>query len=121
MPKIFYTERDIEDLYARGVTSLVVTDDVVVTDLGREQARKLGLELKREKDGDTPASGPVRPYVAKPVKSTAPVMAASAPPATAADMEQRVYQAVVAKVGDNVDAKLLQTIIRRVLRSVGGK
>ena len=53
------------------------------------------------------------------------VVAASASTAvgtpTGADMEQRVYQAVVAKVGDNVDAKLLQTIIRRVLRSVGGK
>jgi len=28
MPKIFYTERDIEDLYHSGVTTLVVNDDV---------------------------------------------------------------------------------------------
>ena len=30
--------------------SLVVDDDVVVTDLGREQAMKLGFELIREVD-----------------------------------------------------------------------
>ena len=42
MPKIFYTERDIEDLYRSGVATLVVNDDVVVTDLAREKARKLG-------------------------------------------------------------------------------
>ncbi len=61
MPKIFYTERDIEDLFNSGVTSLVVNDDVVVTDLGRERAMKLGFDLVRE--FDQPPSAPVRPYI----------------------------------------------------------
>jgi len=61
MPKIFYTERDIEDLYHSGVTTLVVNDDVVITDLGREKARKLGVELLKE--NDQPSSAPIRPYI----------------------------------------------------------
>ena len=40
MPKTFYTERDIEDLAKRGVISLVEDDDVVLTDLARDKARK---------------------------------------------------------------------------------
>lgn len=43
MAKTFYTERDIEDLHARGVTSIEVHDDVVLTDLARERALKLSL------------------------------------------------------------------------------
>ena len=71
MPKIFYTDRDIEDLYHSGVTTLVVNDDVVVTDIGREKARKLGVELLREHD--QPSSAPIRPYITeKPSPSAAP-------------------------------------------------
>ena len=59
MPKIFYTERDIADLAARGVTSLEVTDDVVLTDLARDEALKRGVKLTRPSDicsrsGSTP-------------------------------------------------------------------
>lgn len=39
MPKTFITERDIDDMKARGVTSLDVNDNIVLTDLagtGRE-------------------------------------------------------------------------------------
>jgi hypothetical protein len=50
MPKTFYTERDIEDLVKQGVKSLIVDDDVVLTDLAYEKARRLGLELLRERD-----------------------------------------------------------------------
>ena len=44
MPKTFYTERDIQELAGRGVTEVAVNDDVVITDLGRDMALKLGLE-----------------------------------------------------------------------------
>ena len=120
MPKIFYTERDIEDLYHSGVATLVVNDDVVVTDLGREKARKLGVELVREHD--QPSSAPIRPYITKQVSpSAAPPLpespAAARPPL---QLEEQVLQAVQAKVGDEVDASLLKTIISRVLKSVGG-
>ena len=45
MPKQFYTEKDIEDLVQRGVKSLQVTDEVVLTELAYEKARRLGLQL----------------------------------------------------------------------------
>ena len=133
MPKIFYTERDIEDLYNSGVTSLVVTDNVVVTDLGREKAMKLGFDLVRE--FDQPPSAPIRPYItekrsptaAKPATGIAPkagqmIAPKPAKPAPAAtDLETRVFEAVSAKVGDTVDAHLLRVIIKRVIQNIGVK
>lgn len=120
MPKIFYTERDIEDLYHSGVTTLVVNDDVVVTDLAREKAFKLGVELLKEHD--QPSSAPVRPYITKNVSPSAapPLQQAPIPEPTKMELEERVYQAVQAQVGDNFDPSLLKTIIQRVLNNVGG-
>jgi hypothetical protein len=128
MPKTFYTERDIEDLSKRGVISLVVDDDVVLTDLARDKAMRLGIELLREQ----PPSAPERPYITKlaspsatqpsidkpaPQQST-PV---GAPASTSDDLYQRVYDAVIARLGNSVDTKLLETIIRRVLHTVTAK
>ena len=120
MPKIFYTERDIEDLYHSGVTTLVVNDDVVVTDIGREKAHKLGVELLKE--NDQPSSAPIRPYITeKKSPSAAPSLPQTpAPSPTRATLEERVLSSVQAQVGDTVDAALLKTIIQRVLISVGG-
>ncbi|MFV1948940.1 MAG: hypothetical protein ACC633_03285 [Anaerolineales bacterium] len=122
MPKIFYTERDIEDLYHSGVTTLVVNDDIVVTDIGREKARKLGVELLKE--NDQPSSAPIRPYITEKKSPSAapslPEAAPSAPPPTQAALEDRVLSAVLSQVGDTVDPSLLKTIIQRVLKSVGG-
>ena len=120
MPKIFYTERDIEDLYHSGVTTLVVNDDVVITDLGRESARKLGVELLKE--NDQPSSAPIRPYITdKKSPSAAPSLpAAPVRPPTRTALAERVFSSVQAKVGDTVDPGLLKTIIERVLKSVGG-
>ncbi len=94
MPKIFYTDRDIEDLFHSGVTTLVVNDDVVVTDIGREKARKLGVELLREHD--QPSSAPIRPYITeKPSPSAAPSLPqAPTPPPTRQALEDRVLIAV---------------------------
>ena len=120
MPKVFYTERDIEDLYHSGVTSLVTNDDVVVTDLGRERARKLGVELLKEYD--QPSSAPIRPYITekKSPSASPPLNASPSPPPAKKSLEDQVLQSVQEKVGDNVDPALLQTIIHRVLKSVGG-
>jgi len=120
MPKIFYTERDIEDLYHSGVATLVVNDDVVVTDLAREKARKLGVELLKEHD--QPSSAPIRPYITKKVSPSAapPMPQVPVPEPTRVDLENRVYQAVQAQVGDTVDPSLLKTIIERVLKNLGG-
>ena len=132
MPKTFYTERDIEDLVRRGVTSLIVDEDVALTDLAYEKARKLGMELLRENDG--PPAAPVRPYIAKQVSppsssSSKGASASSSGPAPisakavsgSGDLQQRVYQAALARLGDSVDAKLLETIVQRVLKSVSTK
>ena len=120
MPKIFYTERDIEDLYHSGVTTLVVNDDVVVTDLARERARKLGVEFLKE--NDQPSSAPIRPYITeKNSPSAAPTLPQTPVPGpTRTSLEDRVLSSVQAKVGDSVDPGLLKTIVQRVLRSVGG-
>ncbi len=120
MPKIFYTERDVEDLYRSGVATLVVNDDVVVTDLGRERALKLGVELLRE--FDQPSSAPIRPYITdKTSPSAAPALpGVSEPPPTRTALEDRVFSAVQKQIGDKVDPSLLRTIIQRVLKSVGG-
>ncbi len=53
MPKQFYTEKDIEDLVQRGIKSLQVTDEVVLTELAYEKARRLGLQLVTNAAGYT--------------------------------------------------------------------
>jgi hypothetical protein len=132
MPKTFYTERDIEDMVRSGVTSLIVDDDVALTDLAYEKARKLGMELLRE--NDQPPAAPVRPYIAKqvspstssssksaatPSRGPAPAVAKSITGAD--DLQQRVYQAALARLGNSVDTKLLETIVQRVLKSINTK
>lgn len=117
MPKVFYTERDIEDLARRGVTSVSVTEEVVLTELAREKAERLGVALLREHD--TPPSAPVRPYIAKSTQTAASTR--SAPPIDKVDLREKVRQAVIARLGNEVDRNLLETIITRVLDSVGVK
>ncbi|MBN1230796.1 MAG: hypothetical protein JXA19_02895 [Anaerolineales bacterium] len=120
MPKTFYTERDIEDMVRQGIHYLVLTDDVVITDLARETARKLGLDLRAEVD--QPPSAPVRAYIAKPIAVTSDTPASKTikAPVSPQSVAERVEEAVVQRVGPSVDRKLLKTIIARVLDSVGG-
>jgi hypothetical protein len=130
MPKTFYTERDIEDLANRGVISLVVDDDIVLTDLARDKAMRLGIELLHEHD--QPPAAPERPYITELASPSASVSEQarsrqvgahlSTPAGSAASSDelfQNVRAAVVARLGDTVDPKLLDTIIRRVLKNVG--
>ena len=148
MPKIFYTERDIEDLAKRGVISLLEDDDVVLTDIARDKAMRLGIEIVHEID--KPSSAPERPYIAKitspssvqagsdegtrpPVgperpyitKMTSPSAASSGDETSLArgsggdELYENVRAEVVARLGDAVDPQLLDTIIRRVLQNVG--
>ena len=133
MPKTFYTERDIEDLAKRGVLSLVEDDDVVLTDIARDKDIRLGIEILR--DNDKPPSAPERPYITKIVSPSAssPGQAISnqasptfAPPISSSaissdDLHKQVRAAVVARLGDSVDQKLLDTIIGRVLQNIGIK
>ena len=92
MVKVFYTERDIEDFHARGVTSIDVHDDVVLTDLARERALKLGVKLMRVQPGRQVEDG------------------------SDAQLVQRIKAAVLARLGEHtVDPALLDTVVRRVL------
>ncbi len=124
MPKEFYTEKDIEDLVKRGVLSLNVGDDCVLTDLAYEKANRLGMKLIRS-NPDNPPGAPVRPYILQKAAATAAAAfnptATPPPPATLSDLSGNIRRAVIAKLGTQVDPALLESIIERVLKSTGLK
>ncbi len=127
--KKFYTEKDIEDLFDSGVKSLKVNDNIQLTELAYEKAKRLGFQLLADQP-DVPPSAPVRPYISRfSSASSAPKMDSvtsnisnSKPdqPKLSA-LEGRIRAAVFAKMGNQVDSKLLDTIIHRVLKSTGLK
>ena len=136
MPKKFFTDTDIEELYRKGIKSLQMDDDVVLTDLAYEKAKRLDIQLLYDRV-DVPPAAPVRPYLAdmnplhtKPV--TASISQASSQPKQTltpalsrgereSDIESRIRSAVLAKLGNQVDAKLLDNIIHRVVKATGLK
>jgi hypothetical protein len=130
MPKKFYTEKDIEDLFHSGIQSLQISDDVVLTELAYERAKGLGFQLISA-GADNPPAAPVRPYlsngaapmqvkpVVAPVSQTIPQPQQAQP--RVLPIEQRIRSAVIAKLGNQVDAKLLNTIIHRVVKGLGLK
>jgi len=134
MPKKFYTEKDIDDLFNSGTKSLQVGDEVVLTELAYEKAKRLGFQLITNR-ADVPPAAPVRPYLseknpvqAKPV--VASVSSADSQPALTpalsqgareSNIETRIRSAVIAKLGNQVDAKLLDNIIHRVVKATGLK
>lgn len=122
MAKKFFTERDIEDLAARGQMSLEMTDDVVLTELAFERADRLGVKLLQPHQ--LPPAAPVRPYLS----STSPVTANSGCTSCCEcnssreeNLKQRIRDAVKTKLGNQVDSNLLDAIITRVLNNVGAK
>lgn len=141
MPKEFYTERDIEDMVKRGILSLVISDSVVLTDLAYEKANRLGMQLIRDKP-DNPPAAPVRPYIAQQQSRSVPsAVSASAPYYSSPPQQgipgggqgvpppqpdgvgyhQRIRDAVIARLGNQVDSNLLDVIIARVLQNTGIK
>jgi hypothetical protein len=131
MPKEFYTEKDIEDLFKRGVRSLQVTQNVVLTELAYEKAKRLDFQLIAD-GADHPPAAPVRPYISeqqtsrpvptiRPSTSVVETQPGRASAQAESDLEKRIRSAVIARVGNQVDAKLLETIIHRVVKGVGLK
>ena len=98
MPKTFYTERDIADLAARDVAVIDLGDDVVMTDLAVEKALSLGIRLAR-KSGSSGSGG------------------ASAP-SSQDETVAKVKAAVIARLGNGVDATLLDAVVSRVVASL---
>ena len=133
MPKEFYTEKDIEDLFNRGIRSLQITDNVVLTELAYEKAKRLDFQLITDR-ADNPPAAPVRPYISeqqtrRPVATIGPATpSVESQPALApdpskkeSDIENRIRSAVIARLGNQVDTKLLDNIIHRVVKGVGLK
>jgi hypothetical protein len=127
MPRKFITEKDIEDMVRRGERTLQVTDSISLTDLAYEKARKLGVEVIH---GHVP-SAPLRPYLvnnkkqelgaqpAKSIQSTRLPVDLSKSGLKRDELHDRIRSAVVRKLGDQVDPKVVDTIIRRILDSTG--
>jgi hypothetical protein len=121
MPKEFYTERDIEDMFKRGVMSLNISENVVLTELAYEKANRLGLKLLRSQP-DNPPSAPIRPYIAQKNVSAVPsAMASVSTEPTDKNVQTRIRESVIARMGTQVDPELLDVIIQRVLKSTGVK
>jgi hypothetical protein len=93
MPKTFYTERDIVDLAGRGVTSLEVNDDVVLTDAARDEALKRGVRLVRSANVQSEDQDQ-------------------------AELVHRVKAAVIARLGDPVDAETLNAVVNKVVKGM---
>jgi len=107
MPKIFYTERDIDDLKSRGVTSLDVTDNIIVTDLGVERAMKHGIKINRIEHTSPSAkfSPSVNMYAAYPREANS----------ADGEFKEKIKAAVLARLNGQVDAVLLDAVITQVL------
>jgi hypothetical protein len=133
--RIFYTEHDIEDMVCQGKRTLMVDENTTLTSLAFEKARALGLSIVNQGPSKEPPESPVRPYVSQapatraPAPQPLPPQPATAPPTPAfqpatagpADLRQRIMQAVQAKMGSQIDATLLDSIISRILASTGLK
>jgi hypothetical protein len=120
MPKQFFTERDIEDMARRGEMSLQVNDDIVLTELAYERAERLGVKIQQTYAA--PPAAPVRPYLNQPSKESSPCQKCGQDKAgNDEELRQRIRDQVKAKLGNQVDSGLLETIITRVLNNVGVK
>ena len=139
--KKFYTEKDIDELFRSGVRSLRVEDATALTDLDYEKAKQLGLQLLSDETQLSPiANVPIRPYLSDTSLNSRPSLrptpgvdsvhpaVTQSEPATAqsqnemgSDVAQRIRSSVLARLGNQVDAKLLDVIIQRVLKSTGVK
>ncbi len=93
MAKTIYTERDVEDLASRGITTLAVDDSVLLTDLARDLALGLGIRLVRE---------------------------APPPPAGGgkAELIERVKSLVIQRLGGDVNPAQLDRVVRRVIEGM---
>lgn len=138
MSKKFFTDKDIDELHHEGIQSLQVNDDVVLTDLAYEKAKRLGIQLVFDDVDVPPPAAPVRPYLSdkEPPHAERKLVAVSASraesqpsPTRPADptgngqgnLEKRIRAAVTARLGNQVDSQLLDAIIKRVVKATGLK
>ncbi len=110
MPKIFYTERDIDDMKARGISSIDLTDNVVMTDLALERAMRYEMKINRSE-----YSAPKATYSPSVNLTASTVHMTVNRSSDNAELRQRIRTAVLAKLDGQVDAGLLDAVITRVL------
>lgn len=115
MSKKFFTERDIEDMVARGEYSLTVDENVVLTALAFEKAERLDVKLLQPHQ--TPPEAPIRPYLSE-LRKGEKTTHKSTEPLANEELRQRIRTAVKTKLGDQIDDDLLETIITRVLNNI---
>ena len=123
MPRKFFTDSDIEEMHRKGIRSMQVNEDVALTDLAYEKAKRLDFQLIFD-HADVPPAAPVRPYLSdvKPRQTPGKFDSVSSTSASSeSDIAQRIRSAVIAKLGNQVDAKLLDNIIHRVVKATGLK
>ena len=110
MPKIFYTERDIDEMNTRGVGSVEITDNVVITELALERAMKHGMKINRAEQSSPKAtfSSSVNLVGAYPHETSSPDEG----------LKQKIKSAVLGKLDGQVDAALLDAVISRVVSSM---
>jgi hypothetical protein len=80
--KEFLTARDIEDLVARGVRQISISEDIVLTDLAREKAAQLGVALVHGATAPAPPGSDLRAPVSAatlPLKTLAPAVTSLGP------------------------------------------
>jgi hypothetical protein len=123
--KTFYTERDIADMHAAGVTEIEIDDDVVLTDLAREKAIVLGLKMKLVSQRSGQPDGLPRLALAPQMQLPPAVVGPSSPLPAAVnssaphDLAAQVKAAVIARLGTSVHNDLLEQIIPQVLARLG--
>jgi hypothetical protein len=110
MPKIFYTERDIDDMKARGISSIDLTDNVVMTDLALERAMRYEMKVNRSE-----YSAPKATYSPSVNLTASTVHMTVNRSSDNVELWQRIRTAVLAKLDGQVDAGLLDAVITRVL------
>ncbi len=109
MSRVFYTERDIEDLAKRGVKEVEVNDDVYVTDVAREKMEQLGIKAKSVSSKSSASIPSITPTVLPPAPS------GSLSEAEKQQVMEKVKSGVIARLGPGVDTTLVDTIVRRVV------
>ena len=110
MPKTFYTERDIDEMNRRGITSIDVTDNVVMTDLALERAMKYEMKINRVETSAAPKA-----VLSQSVNLAVSSVHTMASRSSDDDLKRQIRSAVLAKLDGQVDSALLDAVITRVL------
>ncbi len=107
MPKTIYTEHDIDDMCARGVSCVDVTENVILTDLALERAIQRGIKINRA--GAVAPKATFSPSVNTYAAYTRDTLSDS-------EIKQKIRVAVLARINGQVDEAVLDSTIQRVMQ-----